>query len=101
MLLIYGISNHRQIVPGHKFTLQQHFNADDNYMVLDVDHAAYEGGIRSGSDSSPDHYVNHFTCLPDKVSYRPPRLAQRPKITGPVSAVVVGPPGEEIFTDKY
>ena len=30
-----------------------------------------------------------------------PRVTPRPRVEGTQTAVVVGPPGEEIFTDKY
>ena len=33
--------------------------------------------------------------------YRPPRITPRPIMRGPQTATVVGPSGEEIFTDKY
>jgi type VI secretion system secreted protein VgrG len=45
-------------------------------------------------------YENTFTCIPEGVPFRPARVTPRPA-AGPQTAVVVGPPGEEIFTDKY
>jgi len=33
--------------------------------------------------------------------YRSQRVTNKPRTTGPQTAVVVGPPGEEIYTDKY
>ncbi|RVC41610.1 type VI secretion system tip protein VgrG, partial [Mesorhizobium sp. M4B.F.Ca.ET.088.02.2.1] len=38
---------------------------------------------------------------PTKLPYRPPRITPRPIMRGPQTATVVGPSGEEIFTDKY
>src|SRR4029077_6740360 len=46
-------------------------------------------------------YQNTFTCIPSALPYRPPRVTPRPAIDGTQTAVVVGPAGEEIFTDKY
>ena len=33
--------------------------------------------------------------------FRPQRLTPKPFVQGPQTAVVVGPAGEEIYTDKY
>jgi type VI secretion system secreted protein VgrG len=42
-----------------------------------------------------------FTALPSAVSYRARRLTPKPVVQGPQTAVVVGPAGDEIYTDKY
>ena len=46
-------------------------------------------------------YYNSFTCIPVSLPYRPQRITPRPVVQGTQTAVVVGPAGEEIFTDKY
>src|SRR5207253_2551013 len=38
---------------------------------------------------------------PASVAFRPARGTPRPIVQGPQTAVVVGPKGEEIYTDKY
>lgn len=100
MILIWGQSNYRQMVPGHKFTLERHFNANGEYVIVSVDHEAAEGAFRTGSDEE-NHYSNTFTAIPFELPFRPPRVTPRPLIQGCQTAVVVGPSGEEIFTDKY
>ena len=40
-------------------------------------------------------------AFPPTLPFRPPRLTPRPVVKGTQTAVVVGPKGEEIFTDKY
>ena len=112
-ILIQGESNHWQMTPGHKFTLQRHFNADGQYVVTAVSHEAGEGGFHSAGvkerekekeeedDDDDDHYGNEFECIPYALKFSPPRITRRPIVSGPQSALVVGPPGEEIFTDKY
>ncbi|PYT16346.1 MAG: type VI secretion system tip protein VgrG [Acidobacteria bacterium] len=103
MLSIHGSSNCRQMAAGHKFTLQRHHNADGQYVFVEVSHHASEGAFRSGDEDQGDtsHYGNTFMCLPYSLPFRPPRATRRPLIGGPQTAVVVGPSGEEIFTDKY
>src|SRR5262249_15127350 len=51
-----------------------------------------------------DPYHARFTCIPygeGQAPYRPPRLTPKPIVHGSQTAIVVGPSGEEIFTDKY
>jgi type VI secretion system secreted protein VgrG len=48
-----------------------------------------------------DSYSNFFKCIPYTVPFRPLRVTPRPTVRGPQPAVVVGPSGEEIYTDKY
>lgn len=42
-----------------------------------------------------------YTLIPDSVGYRPRRVTPVPVMKGPQTAVVVGPSGEEIYTDRY
>jgi len=100
-LVINGSGNCRELISGHRFTLQGHFNADGPYVLLSVDHdAELIGDYRSdsGGDTS---YKNRFECFPAAANYRPARLTAKPVVHGTQTAVVVGPSGEEIFTDKY
>ena len=46
-------------------------------------------------------YSNSFECFPQALTYRPARTTPRPFVHGVQAAKVVGPSGEEIFTDKY
>ncbi len=100
-LLIRGESNSRHCVPGHKFKLDRNPKAAGIYVFVSVTHNAKEGSIRSGATVSEDHYGNMFTCIPFALAFRPQQVTRRPFIQGCQTAVVVGPAGEEIFTDKY
>jgi type VI secretion system secreted protein VgrG len=99
-LTIRGNGNCRQLCSGHKFALEKHFNADGQYVLTSVQHSAgMPGAYRTDSDDF--FYHNSFTCIPTAVPFRPARLTPKPFVQGTQSAVVVGPSGEEIFTDKY
>ena len=99
-VLVHAASNCRQIVSGHKFTLQRHFEGDGSWVVYQVGHTASEAAdVRSGGGGFT--YRNHFSCFPVALPFRPPRVTPIPTVRGSQTAVVVGPPGEEIFTDKY
>jgi type VI secretion system secreted protein VgrG len=99
-LTIQGASNCRHFVSGYKFTLQEHFNADGQYVLTNVSHSARQSG-NYRSDGGDFHYSNSFTCIPSAAPYRPQRLTPKPVVQGTQTAIVVGPSGEEIFTDKY
>src|SRR3984957_11316595 len=102
MLRAEGVSNCRQITAGHKFTMQRHFNGDGQYVVTQVSHDAAEGSFRAaGQKDSENHYGNSFSSQPFELPYRPARDTARPTIGGTMTGVVVGPDGEEIFTDAY
>lgn len=94
----------RTMTPGGKFKIRQHRAATEkgkSYVVTSVSHAARElMGYESGD--APDFgYENSFTCIPDSVTYRPPRVTRKPRVDGIQTAIVVGPGGEEIYPDKY
>jgi type VI secretion system secreted protein VgrG len=99
-LTIQGGSNCRQFVSGYKFTLQRHFNADGDYVITNVNHSARQAGDYRSNGGDFD-YSNSFKCIPAALPFRPQRLTPKPVVQGTQTAVVVGPAGEEIFTDKY
>ena len=99
-VLVHAASNCRQNVSGHKFSLERHFEGDGSWVVYQVGHTASEAAdVRSGGGSFA--YQNHFSCFPAGLPFRPPRVTPIPTVRGTQTAVVVGPKGEEIFTDKY
>ncbi len=99
-LTIQGASNCRNLVSGQKFTVQRHFNADGPYVLTSVSHSARQAGDYR-SEGGDFHYSNSFNCIPLAMPFRPQRLSPKPVVQGTQTAVVVGPQGEEIFTDKY
>lgn len=99
-LVVEGAGNCRNFVSGHKFTLDRHDDASGQYLLVSIAHAArLPANYRSGE--SDFYYQNNFTCIPFDVTYRPLMLTPKPVVQGTQTAVVVGPPGEEIFVDKY
>ncbi|HAF13947.1 MAG TPA: type VI secretion system tip protein VgrG [Blastocatellia bacterium] len=103
-LVLQGTSNCRHLVTGYQFTLERHFDADGDYVLTAIMHSARLTGTdyRSGDEGEFD-YENRFTCIPfsDVLPFRPAQVTVKPTVKGTQTAVVVGPPGEEIFTDKY
>jgi type VI secretion system secreted protein VgrG len=98
-ILIQGSSQCGQFTSGHKFTLQRHFNANGAYVLATVYHDCRQDAYRS--TGAAFSYNNSFTCIPIGLPFRPPRTAAKPTVPGTQTAVVVGPSGQELFTDKY
>jgi type VI secretion system secreted protein VgrG len=101
-ILIHGSSNCRHFVSGYKFTLDRHFDADGDYLLTSVHHTARltSADYRSG-EGGEFNYENTFTCIPFLLPFLPRQVIVKPTVHGTQTAVVVGPAGEEIFTDKY
>ena len=100
-VVIRAKSTVKHLVPGYKFKLQKHFNADGEYVLTSVSHSATCGaGYRSGEEAELT-YENEALCIPAAMPFRPRRTTPKPVVQGSQTAVVVGPQLEEIFTDKY
>jgi type VI secretion system secreted protein VgrG len=101
-LSIQGGGMCRTFASGYRFTLQGHFNADGPYVLTAVEHSARAVNAYRSTDVDAEFvYSNRFTCIPLDLPFRPARTTPRPRVEGTQTAVVVGPPGEEVFTDRY
>jgi len=100
--IIRGESRCRAFGSGYEFDLSEHYRPDTNqtYLLTSVWHSGHGGGYRA-ADRSEAEYSNRFQCIPAMVPFRPPRRTPKPIIHGSQTAMVVGPSGEEIFTEKY
>jgi type VI secretion system secreted protein VgrG len=68
---------------------------------LEVEHEARSGDVARAGGDAGFSYSNRFACLPSALAFRPARTTPRPRVDGCQTAEVVGPAGEQIFTDKY
>ena len=99
-----GGSDCVRLTSGHCFTLEDHYRKDLNtkYMLTRVSHTGEKHqDLEAGAVSDRMRYSNDFSCTPRDVPFCPPRTTPKPKITGSQTAIVVGPSGQEIYTDKY
>ena len=96
-----GSSNAHGIEVGRLLSLTHHPRADQNadYLVTSVAISAHVDAYESGN--TPGGFQCHFAAIPAAQQFRPLRRTPKPFVQGPQTAVVVGPSGEEIFTDKY
>lgn len=102
--LCSGETTCNRMIPGHLFEVDKHARRDLNrkYLLLQVSHHGSQPQVLKeegfGMSSS---YTCTFQCIPSDVPYRPPRVTPRPLAQGAQTAVVTGPPGSEIHTDKH
>ena len=98
----YGDSNCRAMKPGYTFELTQHYVHDSG----DAENRQFffffleYGGSNNYMTGDQAGYHNKFVCVRRKIAFRPQLSTRKPLINGPQTAIVVGPPGEEIFTDE-
>ncbi|MEK6750135.1 MAG: type VI secretion system tip protein TssI/VgrG [Pseudomonadota bacterium] len=100
-----GGGDDMRLAPGYIFKLTGHLRFSGEYLILSVKDTVTQPQVLEESGSGEFVYSNSFVCIPSKVTFRPPAvgfdLARRPTIEGVQTAVVVGPKGEEIYTDEY
>jgi type VI secretion system secreted protein VgrG len=94
----------RALLPGFKFTLTDHPNEAHNreYLVTHLTHQARQpqSAEEEATGKGIEYHVSVRT-MPSDVSFRAPRITPRPVIQGTQTAIVVGPAGEDLYTDKY
>jgi type VI secretion system secreted protein VgrG len=100
--LITGDTNCRGLASGQKFDVIDHYRKDVNqsYQLVSVQHYSVQTAYRS-TTGEPFSFESTFTAIPASVPFRPARVTPKSIVHGSQTAVVVGPAGEEIFTDKY
>jgi type VI secretion system secreted protein VgrG len=75
-------------------------DADQEYLITAVEHEAEDWSLITTEEKQAT-YANQFRCALRSVPYRPEMKTPRPRIHSTQTAVVTGPGGSEIFTDKY
>ncbi|TIU76796.1 MAG: type VI secretion system tip protein VgrG, partial [Mesorhizobium sp.] len=93
----------RGLFSGCKFKLESFPRDDQNqdYLVISAEYRLFDPGYRTQNEAHSENFKVVLGVAPTKLPYRPPRITPRPIMRGPQTATVVGPSGEEIFTDKY
>lgn len=112
-----AIGNDRAAMPGRSFALADHHSSKMNwpvrnvalrdpiakrdYLITAVRHWA--GNNIHSAKHEPSYYRNEFTCLRRTIRWRPGRNFNSHPCPAPSvqTAIVAGPPGEEIYTDIY
>ncbi|HCI1910939.1 TPA: type VI secretion system tip protein VgrG, partial [Pseudomonas aeruginosa] len=107
-----GVSDQPLLVSGHFLEIAEHPRAEwnDLWLLSEVFHEGkqpqvLEENVTSDTSASTDDfqqgYRNRFLATPWEVFFRPPLEHPKPRVLGSQTAVVTGPPGEEIHCDRY
>jgi len=101
--IVSSSGTYRTFAAGSKFTLATHEISSEQgkeYVITTISHFARDGSYELGEGGGRE-YNNNFQCIPSSVPFRPQQVTRKPYVQGPQTAVVVGPSGEEIYTDEY
>ncbi len=101
---VAGAGTVRGFHPGGLFKLIDYPRDDQNreYLVVSANHELYSAEFETGGGTGGGPTcVCGFTAIESKTPFRTPRMTSKPIIQGPQTAIVVGPSGDEIYTDKY
>jgi type VI secretion system secreted protein VgrG len=75
---------------------------DKEYLITAASYSISINQYETGEVAESDEpFKATYTLLDSQSHFRPSRTAQKPRIEGPQTALVVGPAGDEIYTDKY
>jgi type VI secretion system secreted protein VgrG len=101
-----GTSTCSHFLPGHVFTLAGHpvTGYNQKYILTAVSHAAdVRYSHTRGPNPGPEApvYSNTFSCIAYDTECRPRQKPAPKQIVGIQTATVVGPDGEEIWTDAH
>ncbi len=70
-------------------------------VAVRVEHEGRQQTSAGDAEHIESTYRNRFLAAPASRPYRPEARTRRGLVTGPQTATVVGPPGEEIHPDRY
>uniref|UniRef100_UPI0012FB3787 type VI secretion system Vgr family protein n=1 Tax=Chitinibacter sp. GC72 TaxID=1526917 RepID=UPI0012FB3787 len=86
---------------GQLFTLIDHPRKDQNQeYLITSEHIMLEENTYESTGTGSGLSQCHITVQPARTPFRPLRMTPKPYVQGTQTAVVVGPPGEEIHTDE-
>ncbi|EFO1630750.1 type VI secretion system tip protein VgrG [Escherichia coli] len=99
---VQGSGNIRTLMTGFTFILENYPTAEVNreYLLAQTTLFIQDNAQHSGQEQHFS-YSTSFELHPTNEVYRPQRTLSKPHTKGPQSAIVTGPAGQEIWTDKY
>ena len=92
-------TNARTVKVGALLTMSNHPTFKGQYLVTRTSHQMALGSHESTGEGAG--FGCSFSVIPAKQQYRPRRSTPKPIVQGPQTATVVGPDGEEIYTDEF
>lgn len=101
-IVFSGSGDVNGLCSGFLFNLTDYLLSDQNreYLVRDASYDISMDDYTSGGDGVFDFKTKFHAIISDQ-QFRAARTTQKPKVQGPQTAKVVGPSGEEIWTDEF
>jgi type VI secretion system secreted protein VgrG len=99
---VTGQSKVRVLEAGRRFTPYEVGHPDhvyEEHVVVRLIHTVVDRSYET--NGSQPEYQNVFEAMPSRIPLVPHRTTRRPRIEGTQVAVVSGPSGEEIHTDRH
>jgi type VI secretion system secreted protein VgrG len=95
--------NVRGLNAGNIFTLTNSERKEQNreYLVVTASLIIQMDSYYNGGEGGAVEVKSSFHCMPSDIQYRAQRKTAKPEIRGPQTAIVVGPAGDEIYTDEH
>jgi len=87
----------------YQMTKHEHSQFNKEYLLIRMVHNGTQPQVLEelADSDSTFSYANEFSAIPSSVTFRPGRDTPKPIVEGVQTAIVVGPKGEEIYTDEH
>jgi type VI secretion system secreted protein VgrG len=98
-----GQGNAAGLATGRRFKLTEYPRKDLNieYVIIGTAFSLASDAYDAGGGGDEAEFKLSLEAVDAKTPYRPARVTPKPSIYGAQTAVVVGPNGEEIYTDEH
>ena len=90
----------RSVAAGLTFGFKDHRDAGD-YLITALNFEMDRGDLEATDKDMGEGFSARLTMVPKAAPYVSPAVTPRPLVHGPQTAVVVGPAGDELHTDKF
>ena len=99
---VSGGGNAEGLCAGSLFVLTEAEREDQNqeYLIIES-YSAFALDNFDNNGSNETDFRCQISAISSKQPFRAPRLTSKPVVQGPQTAIVVGPAGEEIWTDEH
>ena len=96
-------SNYPDLSSGSLLSISEHgmIAPEDEWLIVEVVHSGTQGQANGVLSAGGNTYNNKATLIPSAVPFRPGKVIPKPQIVSTQTAIVVGPEGEDIYTDEF
>ncbi|MGR8931671.1 MAG: type VI secretion system Vgr family protein [Gammaproteobacteria bacterium] len=98
-----GAGNARGLSVGYKFGLIEHPREGQNaeYLIVAANYRLENNSYSNQASNGGSVFDCAFSAMTNKSAFRPTRITPNPIVHGSQTAIITGPAGEELYTDKY